>query len=434
MLPRAQRAMRSPVGITPDGLLEIREFSPTLDPVYKWTVVGLLWLVCFFNYADRQAIYSVFPLLKTEMGLTDVQLGIVGASFMWVYAAAAPLAGVIGDRFARKTIVIGGLIFWSVITVATALSTQYSHLVTCRALEGLGEAFYFPASMSMLSDYHGGDTRSRAMSIHQSSVYAGTIAGGTVAGVMGQTLGWPSSFYLFGMLGTVLGLVLIVWLREPARERNDEPMAVTAIGVARILKTPMVLILMAVFVGANFVASIVLTWMPSFLYRKFGMSLAAAGFSSTAYLQIASVLGVISGGVLADRLARRRRGGRMTTQAIGLLAGVPFIFVTGWTLSVPILILALAGFGYFKGLYDANIWASLHDVVPVRRRATAVGLMNAVGWMGGGFAPVAIAIASEHYGMSASISAGSVIYLVVGLLLVIGTARFMRPSVMRLTL
>lgn len=393
----------------------------------KWAVVALLWFVCFFNYADRQAIYSVFPLLKTEMGLTDVQLGIVGASFMWVYAAAAPIAGIIGDRFARKTIIICGLIFWSVITVATALSTQYSHLVLCRALEGLGEAFYFPASMSMLSDYHGADTRSRAMSIHQSSVYAGTIAGGTVAGVMAQTLGWRSSFYLFGALGTALGLVLIIWLREPTRERSDEPMAVTATGVAQILKTPMVLILMAVFVGANFVASIILTWMPSFLYGKFGMSLAAAGFSSTAYLQIASVLGVISGGVLADRLARTRRSGRMTTQAIGLLAGVPFIFVTGWTLSVPILILALAGFGYFKGLYDANIWASLHDVVPVRLRATSVGLMNAVGWMGAGFAPVAIAIASERYGMSAAISASSAIYLLVGLLLVIGTARFMRP-------
>ena len=125
----------------------------------------------------------------------------------------------------------------------------------------------------------------------------------------------------------------------------------------------------AVFVGANFVASIVLTWMPSFLYRKFGMSLGAAGFSSTFYLQIASVLGVISGGVLADRLARRRPDGRMTTQAIGLMAGVPFIFITGWTLSVPVLVLALAGFGYFKGLYDANIWASLHDVVPARLRA-----------------------------------------------------------------
>jgi MFS family permease len=394
----------------------------------KWAAVALLWFVCFFNYADRQAIYSVFPLLKAEMNLSDVQLGIVGASFMWVYAAAAPLAGVIGDRFSRKSVIIAGLIFWSAITVATALSTRYSHLVICRALEGLGEAFYFPASMSMLSDYHGPDTRSRAMAIHQSSVYAGTIAGGTVAGVMGQSLGWRSGFYLFGILGTILGFALIAWLREPARSEPPEPGRSPVAGIGTVLRTPMVLVLIAVFIGANFVASIVLTWMPSFLYQKFGMSLGAAGFSSTFYLQIASVLGVLSGGVLADRLARRRPGGRMRTQAIGLMAGVPFIFITGWTLSVPILVLALAGFGYFKGLYDANIWASLHDVVPARVRATAVGVMNAAGWIGGGFAPIAIALASERYGMSAAISASSVVYLLVGSLLLVGTARFMRTS------
>src|SRR5262245_17743697 len=192
----------------------IHEFTnaPTARSQYKWFVVALLWLVCFFNYADRQAIYSVFPLLKGEFHLTDVQLGIVGASFMWVYAAAAPLAGAIADRFARKTIVIGGLIAWSLITVATALSTEYSHLVVYRALEGLGEAFYFPASMSMLSDYHGPDTRSRAMAIHQSSVYAGTIAGGSVSGAMAQAIGWRSSFYVFGVLGAMLGLVLMLSL------------------------------------------------------------------------------------------------------------------------------------------------------------------------------------------------------------------------------
>ena len=91
---------------------------------YKWFVVGMLWFVCFFNYADRQAIFSVFPLLKAEIGLSDVQLGIVGASFMWVYAGAAPFAGLVGDRCRRKTLIIGGLIFWSLITVATAVSTK----------------------------------------------------------------------------------------------------------------------------------------------------------------------------------------------------------------------------------------------------------------------------------------------------------------------
>jgi MFS family permease len=279
------------------------------------------------------------------------------------------------------------------------------------------------------------------MSIHQSSVYAGTIAGGTVAGVLGQHFGWRSSFYLFGSLGTLLGLVLLLLLREPKRGQADEGRVegdahvvldlregnIWA-GIKELFGTPMVRILMAVFVGANFVAMIFLTWMPSFLYRKFSMSLAMAGLSGTAYLQIASVLGVISGGVLADRLARRHRGGRMMAQSVGLMLGVPFIFLTGWTLSVPVLILALVGFGYFKGFYDANIWASLYDVVRPERRATAVGFMNAIGWLGGGIAPVAIAAASERYGMSACISTNSVIYLMFGLLLIYGIrAHMIRP-------
>src|SRR4030095_2044871 len=102
------------------------------------------------------------------------------------------------------------------------------------------------------------------------------------------------------------------------------------------------------------------------------------------------------------------------------MAGVPFIFLTGWTLSVPVLILAMSGFGYFKGMYDANLWASLHDVVRPEKRATAVGFMNSIGWLGGSIAPVAIAAASERYGMSACISANSVIYLCIGLLLIYG--------------
>jgi MFS family permease len=429
-----------------------RETRNQKPETYKWFVVAMLWFVCFFNYADRQAIFSVFELLKSEMRLNDVQLGIVGASFMWVYAGIGPIAGLIGDRINRKTLIISGLVFWSLITIATALSTQYSHLVLFRALEGFGEAFYFPASMSLLSAYHGPETRSRAMSLHQSSVYAGTIAGGSVAGVLGQQFGWRSSFYLFGTLGVILGVLLLVLLREPARKDSSKTAEIlpprdartglkagdasstlqTRVGVLpRVTRTvrelfanPMFRTLTAVFVGANFVAMIFLTWMPSFLYRKFNLSLAMAGVSATAYLQVASVLGVLSGGVLADRLAKINRGGRMLTQAIGLTLGVPFIFLAGWTLSVPVVIVALTGFGYFKGLYDANIWASLHDVVPPERRASAVGFMNSVGWIGGGVAPVAIAAASERFGMGACISANSVIYLLIAILLLYGIKRY----------
>lgn len=407
---------------------------------YKWWVVAMLWFVCFFNYADRQAIFSVFEPIKGEMGLSDAQLGIVGASFMWVYAASAPLAGLIGDRFKRKTLILGGLIFWSIVTLATAFAKNYNHLLIIRALEGFGEAFYFPASMSLLSDYHGHETRSRAMAIHQSSVYAGTIAGGSVAGIMADVYGWRSSFYVFGWFGVMLGIFLLFLLREPVRGQSEEPAENShaaldlrqpnlLASIWEILKTPMVRVLIFVFVGANFVAMIFLTWMPTYLKRDFGMSLSMAGVSATVYLQIASVLGVITGGILADRLRQKKIGGRMMAQALGLLAGAPFIFLTGWTLSIPALVLAMIGFGYFKGMYDANIWASLHDVVRPERRATAVGLMNSIGWLGGGLGSYAIGIAGPIYGMSASLSANSLVYLLVGLVMVFGIRAYMRgPS------
>src|SRR5262249_17447923 len=177
----------------------------------------MLGLICLFNCADRQAIFSVFPRLQTEMGLSDVQLGVVGGAFMWVYAAALPFAGIVADRANRKALILGGLLFWSAITLATGWARQYSHLVLFRALKGRGEAVYVPASMSLLSDYHGKATRSRAMGLHQSSVYAGTVLGGAVAGYCADYYGWRSGFYLFGGLGVALAAVLLLFLQEPTR-------------------------------------------------------------------------------------------------------------------------------------------------------------------------------------------------------------------------
>ena len=401
---------------------------------YKWFTIAMLWFVCFFNYADRQAIFSVFPLLKDQLHLSTIQLGIVGGAFTWMYALFGPFAGSLCDRFSRKWLILGALIFWSLVTAATSICHNYSQLIVVRALSGLGEAFYFPAAMSLISDYHGANTRSRAMSWHQSGVYAGSLAGGSLSGFFGQYYGWQSSFIVFGSAGIVLAIVLWTLLREPARglsdvatERTSGPRdnqiasshestteANLLERIAKVLQNPMALLLIAVFIGANFVAVVFLTWMPTFLYDKFHMSLSMAGLNATVYIQLASVLGVLSGGVLADRLVQKMAGGRMFAQSIGLLIGVPFVFLTGWTTSVSWLVLAMVGFGYFKGLYDANIFASLYDVVPVERRGAAAGTLNSLGWLGAGFAPVAIAVSAAHYGMGASISATAAIYVLIG--------------------
>jgi MFS family permease len=396
------------------------------DRGYKWLVVGILWFVCFFNYADRQAIFSVFPLIKSQLGLTDVQLGVVGAAFMWMYALFGPLAGWLCDRLPRKTLVLGGLVAWSLVTALTAICHTYGQLVLCRALSGLGEAVYLPASMSLIGDYHGADTRSRAMSLHQSSVYVGSIAGGTLSGIVGQVYGWRWSFILFGSCGLLFAFVVGKFLQEPTRGRSEQqagpasfissPAGSLLDELKALLESPAVRLLIMAFVGANFVAVVFLTWMPSFLYRKFHMSLSMAGLNGTMYLQFSSVAGVLSGGLLADFLIRRFAGGRMLTQALGLFLGIPFLFFTGWAASIPAVVLGLIGFGYCKGIYDANIFASLYDVIPVSQRGVAAGMMNSLGWLGGGFAPIAIALAANRYGMGPSISGTALVYCISGVL------------------
>ncbi|MSU21769.1 MAG: MFS transporter [Pedosphaera sp.] len=413
---------------------------------YKWWVVFMLWFVCFFNYADRQAIFSVFPKLKEEFGLDKFQLGLIGSAFMWVYAGAAPLAGFIGDRFSRKKLILGGFFFWSLVTMTTGWAQKLWHLIAIRAAEGFGEAFYFPASMSLISDYHDRRTRSRAMSLHQSSVYIGTIGGGVLGGFFAEYFGWRTGFYFFGLSGMVLALVLFRHLREPQRgqaeienpldRRTDSPSLREVL--REIFRTPTAVVLMLVFIGANFVAMTFLTWMPTFLGEKFGLKLTMAGLAGTIFIQLASTAGAPLGGVLADRLSRWHPGGRMMVQVTGLVLGSAFIFLTGTTRNVGALMVWMTIFGFCKGLYDANIFASLYDVVHPRARATAAGVLNAVGWTGGAMAPVTIGwilarggLENEVANMSNAIAFGGAIYLVAAALLLIAIVAFSRKDVVQ---
>lgn len=423
----------------------------------------MLWMVCVFNYADRQSIFSIFPKLQQEFGFDPVQLGAIGSAFMWVYAFGSPLAGYVGDRVARKPLILGGCLGWSLVTAMTGFCGKFWQFVTVRALEGAGETFYFPASLSLMSDYHGPKTRSRALAIHQSGVYIGTILGSWLGAWFALHYGWRVGFYFFGVTGAVLALVLFRFLRDPVRGAADHAAIVaagrsndlandsaadggerppgalepaldsaraTAPSVAMtlrlILSRPTAWMLMLVFLGVNFVATIFLAWTPTFLASKFHYSLVAAGFAAVIYIQLASAVGSPLGGWLADRWALKLAGGRMLVQAMGLMAGAAFVALVAHTSEERTLFLAMTAFGLCKGLYDSNIWASLYDVIEPRSRSTATGIMNTVGWGGGALGPLFVG-AMMKYGsrptqaenMSHAIGIGAVIYAVTGVVLLL---------------
>jgi MFS family permease len=396
----------------------------------KWRVVAMLWCISLFNYADRQAIFSVFPLLEREFHLNAVQLGLLGSGFAWVYGLAAPLAGAIVDRASRKHVILGGLHAWSVICMATAASRTFVHLFLFRAAEGLGETFYFPASTSLISDYHDRHTRSRALGLHQTSVYMGTIGGGFFAGLIAERYGWRLSFVVFGALGVLLGLVLSRALVEPLRgaaedrgQRAEGVHASSTRSPSSALHPPITLPLVCVllaFMCANFVAVVLLSWMPKFLFDRFHMSLAMAGLTATLFVQLASLAGAPAGGWLADWWRERSPAGRLGVQAIGMLAGAPFVAVCGVTSSVVTLVVALACWGFFKGLYDANIFAAAFDLVPPEARGRTAGLMNMIGWLaGGGSAPVVIGLVAGRSSLGAAMALTSIVYVVAGILLIV---------------
>jgi len=393
------------------------------EPIYPWVVVGLFWLVYFLNHADRQIVFSVFPLLKQDLGLTDTQLGLLGSSFQWVYAALVPCAGFLGDAVSRRAIILAALLVWSTTTISSGMISAFVPFLALRALTGAGEAFYYPAATSIIGDYHGAATRSLAMSVHQTSLYFGVVTSGTLAGYLGQRFGWRIAFVVFGAAGYLLAALVAKVLKEPARGRVEAPGTVSVIPLGRRLaelaSRPSAVILVLCFCGMSFASVAVVTWMPTLVYRQFGYSLASSGFHATFYHQIGAFAGVLLGGRLGDRWAVRTPLARPWVQALGLLGAVPFLWMLGRSQGPAAVFAALALFGFFRGLYDSNLFASLFEVLSPASRATGTGLMLSAGFLVGGSSPVLIGRLAERTGLGFALATTSVWYFTAGILMLL---------------
>jgi len=394
----------------------------TLDvSIYPWMLIGLLWMVAFMNAADRSILVAVMPKLREEFGLGPEQLALINSVFFWVYAVAAFVFGRLGDGTRRSWVIIGGLAFWSVATGVVALSSGFALLLALRGLVALGEATYYPTGTALISDWHRPAMRSRALSLHQTAVLAGTGLGAFVAGLLADRLGWRAPFVIFGALGLVWCLVLLKWLRDSPTRTTSTAVAArqTLLGPLRIvLRRPPALCLCVVFFLANGAQTGVTVWAPTYVHDALGLDLADSALYGAVTISVASFLAVPIGGFLADWLAERTPVGRFYTLAIGLsFAGLLLLplIIAGSAFTIG-LVLLMTSFG--KGIFDGCIYSSMHDVVPREARASAVGLMTMWGFIGAGFTPLFVATASKVWSMAVGMTSLAVLYFIaVGVLL-----------------
>lgn len=388
---------------------------------YKWEVLALLWVAFFINQADRQVFNVVLPLIRQDLALSDLQVGLIATVFNLVFALLVPLSGYVGDIYSRKWIIVASILFWSVATMLTGFSSGVLMLVLFRSVAtGGGEAFFGPANYALLASYHK-DTRAFAMSIHQTSYYLGIILSGYVAGYIGEHYGWKNAFYIFGGIGVIHGLVLIFRLRD--FKRPDEPVVKKKVkfleGVRVLFATPTALLLTASFSGLVFVLVGYLTWAPTYLYEKFGMSLSQAGFSSMFYTHAFAFVGIILAGKLSDKFALKKPGTRLIMQAIGLLGAAPFIVLMGTAQALPLIYIGFAGFGFARAFFDANTYSVLYDVIPAQYHSSVSGIMMMTGFSVGSISPLALGYLKPIIGLAFGFSLLAAVWVVCGILLLI---------------
>ncbi len=358
---------------------------------YAWIVVAMLFPVALLNYLDRQMIAAMKVSVMADIpGITlESQWGYMLGQFKWVYAFFSPIGGYVADRFSRRGTICASLLAWSFVTWLTGQVTTYDGLLWTRTAMGISEAFYIPAALALISDYHRGDTRSRATGIHQMGIYCGVILGG-FAGYAADTpdLGWRWAFDLTGLVGIIYAVPLFLLLRDvPRPAAMTKPSALTS--ARELLGNSSFLLLVFYFTLPALAGWVVRDWMPAILQQSFSISQGLAGVSATLYWQAAAIVAALGGGWLADRWMRRTDRGRIYVSALGIALIIPALFGVGnapnlgsFTLAIASLILFGIGWGFF----DINNMPILCQIARPEVRATGYGIMNFVSISCGGLA------------------------------------------------
>lgn len=368
--------------------------STTSSPknYYAWGLVALLWVVAFLNYFDRIMITSMRDPIVNEFSLTDAQFGLLTSVFLWSYGFLSPFGGYLADRYSRKKVIVLSVGIWSAVTLWTGVTSSFEEMLLSRFFMGLSEACYIPAALALITDYHKGKTRSLATGLHMSGLYAGLALGG-LGGFIAETFGWRYGFQVFGVFGILYSFVLLWYLKdvknaekEESEIGTEEPQSNLSLldSMKMLFSAKPFLILLFYFSVLGMANWLVYGWLPTFLKEHFNLDAGEAGISATGYIQIGSFIGVILGGILADRWFAKNKRSRIYMIIIGFSVGAPFLFLMSSTAVFTIAIIAMFVFGIARGINDANLMPVLRQIADNRYIATAYGLLNFISTIVGG--------------------------------------------------
>ncbi|WP_418384756.1 MFS transporter [Akkermansia sp.] len=395
----------------------VKNVSAVTDPntrpgLWAWVAVIVLWFVVMLNYFDRQLLSALHEPIVRDIPQTEAQFGMVTSVFLLIYALLSPVGGFLADRYSRRLMILCSLVVWSVVTWWTGHAEDYTSLLIARGAMGISEAFYIPAALALITDYHRGSTRSIATGLHMSGIYVGMAVAGFGA-TMASWTGWRMTFALFGLIGVAYAIILILFLKDPAKAPADtaqakkpsEPKEKTVLinvdNDERAIKEPAsnlstgavlssllsgrpmwMLLAVVAFAGAG--NWFLLTWYPTLLQDKYQLSSAEAGPAATLWSSVAKYVAVLGGAILADMWYRRNARARALVPGITftisgplvVLALLPGIF--GWDIAVPLVLMLglVATQGLAQGSLDATLMPVLRSHIDERYSATGYGLLN----------------------------------------------------------
>ena len=361
---------------------------------YPWFVVGILWFVALLNYLDREMLATMQPSMKADIPalLSATNFGRLMAIFLWVYAFTSPISGIIADRLNRKWLIIGSILIWSGVTMLMGYATTFNQLYFLRGIMGISEAFYIPAALSLIADYHTGKTRSLAIGFHTSGIYLGIALGGFGA-TIASNFSWQITFHSFGFIGIAYSIILIIFLKEKKGYVQEKVNGNTFLkeffvsfkGLGILLGNISFWVILFYFAAPSFPGWAAKNWLPTLFSNTLHLDMTTAGPMATITLAMSSFFGVLIGGFISDKWVQRHLKGRIYTGVIGLVMTIPALVLIGFGHSVVTILGGGIIFGLGFGIFDVNNMPILCQFVSSRYRATGYGLMNLVGIGSGAF-------------------------------------------------